>query len=348
MKAAPMPDPHKYERIPGRSSTINPMRSSLWLGDDHLLLVSHSFVAETYRRLPLKAIQAIVTTGTGRGRIYNRVLGAIAALLLVATILTGLFSPLFCIAPGSQLGVVLILILINIARGPTCRTELRTAVQTVELGALCRLKRTRKAMAMIASRIETVQGAVSAQALAELNAADASVAASMQVAPASPRLSSGTPRKPTVLTYCRGRAHSVLFWTTVGIGLCSLVTLLVPSAIGGISILTIALLFLLFGCGIGAGVSQSGSSMPLRLKILTWTIPGYHAFTLLITIVLTIAVFVIHFSGDGSTSQITDHIAFKTFAMVDFALSALQGSFGLVWLERYRSTATPPATDHNE
>jgi len=338
----------EYKRVPGRSSIINPMRSSLWLGEDHLLLVSHGLVAETYRRFPLTSIQSIVMSQTGRGRIYNWVLGAFAVLLLGMTILIGVFSPLHAFGPGFQLGVVLILALINVARGPTCRTQLRTAVQTVDLGSLSRLRRARKSLEILVSRIEAAQGSVAAESLAELNADGESIAMGMQAAPVTAVPAVQAPREARLLTYCRGRAHSVLFTTALGVGFCSIATLLIPSAASSISILSAVLLLGLLGCGVGAGVAQYGSTMPLRLKILTWSISGYQAAIFFVTVILTVALLAVQFGDDGNTSQITNHIAYQLFTMIHFALSALQGALGLVWLARYRSTAAPPTANRDE
>lgn len=340
-----MSDSMRYTRVPGRSPLINPMRSSLWLGEDHLLLVTHSFIAENYRRFPFDAIQAITSTCTSRGRVYNIVLGSVAALLAITTALTALLSFPFALIPGLQLGVVLLLLLINLRRGPTCRTVLRTAVQTAELGSLSRLPNMRRVMSTLVNRIEAVQGRVGEDRLAELAATSLSGnAVGQQVAPIipAPRASAAVAPVDTPAVYCRGRAHAVLFSAVIGVGFCSLAALS-TSLFSLVAVLSVVLLLIVLGTGIGAGVAQFRSTMPVRLKVLVWLIPAYHLITLVVTIVVAIIYAVIHFSDGLGGEQLTRHIVYQAFALFDFAVSATAGGFGLIWLARYRREQGPMA-----
>jgi hypothetical protein len=342
-----MSEEFRYTRLPGRSPLINPMRSSLWLGDDHLLLVSHSFVAENYRRFPLHAVQAIVSTQTRRGRTYNIVFACIGALQLLAMALWSLKSFSLAMISGMPLLFTLLLVLINVRRGPTCRTILRTAVQTVDLGSLSRLRAARRVTAMLVNSIEAAQGFVPSERLSELSAQSLSGnAVGQQVAPIVPVVSRRAEVAAPVPTYCRGRAHSVLFSMVIGVGCCSLAGLL-PGVFSLVSVLSLILLLLIFGTGIGAGIAQIGSTMPTRLKVFAWLSPGYHIVTFVATVVAAIIYAVIHFS-DGGTQGLTDHIAYRLFALFDFAVSAMIGAFGLVWLGRYRREHGPRKADSDD
>lgn len=338
-----MPDTTQYTRVPGRSPLINPLRSSLWLGDDHLLLVSHSFIAETYRRFPLHAIQAIVITESKRSQLYNLILGISGILLLIGTLSLGMLSPWVALVPGVQLMVVCILLLINLGRGPTCRTTLRTAVQTVELGSLARLRRARATLAALTERIEAVQGQVASQHLATLQTSTTPTPATgLQATPiiiSQPSHSVSTPR--TVHRRTRARLHSVLFCSCLGVGFCSL-TALAPGTLPFVSVLSFVLLFVVFFTGVTAGLMQIGTTLPLSVKVLTWITPAYHILTFIGAVVPMIIYTVIHFS-EGNQAALTNHAAFQIFALFDFAIACLLGLAGLIGLDRYRRhiIATP-------
>ncbi len=131
-----------YKRLPGRSSGIL-NSTTLWQGDDHLLFVQTIGVTESYRRFFYRDIQAFVVCKTHTGRTTS-------IILAVLTLLCGL--PAFFVGPelaiglGILAGILLIATLITLALGPTCRCELRTAVQTQVLPSLNRLRKARKAL----------------------------------------------------------------------------------------------------------------------------------------------------------------------------------------------------------
>jgi hypothetical protein len=59
---------------------------------------------------------------------------------------------------GGLMAVIVLLFLINFFFSPTCKTFLRTAVQTEELPSLCRVRQTRKVLEKIRPLIAAAQG----------------------------------------------------------------------------------------------------------------------------------------------------------------------------------------------
>jgi hypothetical protein len=137
-------------------------RSSLWLGNDHLLSVDSTGYTEEYKRFYFRDIQVVTIRKTKRRVVWNWVLGTAIVLCLpgLATVLFsdarsemgafvmwGIFASLFAVP-----------LLINNILGPTCACQLRTAVQIEELPSLCRVRRARKVLNRIRPLIAAVQG----------------------------------------------------------------------------------------------------------------------------------------------------------------------------------------------
>ncbi len=149
----------RYQRLTrSRARTafgiISTARSSLWLGDDHLLVIDTSGFTETYKRFYLRDIQAFQLRQTSRWIHWAVVWGGLASLWGAWAILLVEVRYLFAGLAG---GFLLVLAL-HLAGGPSCVCHLRTAVQTEELPSLNRVRRARKILARLRSLIEGVQG----------------------------------------------------------------------------------------------------------------------------------------------------------------------------------------------
>jgi len=154
------------ERVPRQFtfSAVSTARSSLWLGDDHLLLVDRNGFTETYKRFYFRDIQAFIIRATKTRKVWNWILGTIAVLIL----LFGLFA-----SGGDKAGVIVTLVIaaticgiplfFNNLFGTTCACQIRTAVQTEEMPSLCRLPQTRKVFDKIRPLIAAAQGQLSAE-----------------------------------------------------------------------------------------------------------------------------------------------------------------------------------------
>jgi hypothetical protein len=133
---------------------ISTARSSLWLGDDHVLLIDTSGFTESYKRFYFRDIQAFVLRGTTRWIHWGIAWGVFASLCIAWAFLLSEARYLFAALAA---GFLLVLAL-HLAAGPSCVCHLRTAVQTEELPSLNRVRRARKILARLRQLIEGVQG----------------------------------------------------------------------------------------------------------------------------------------------------------------------------------------------
>jgi hypothetical protein len=132
-------------------------RVQLWLSREHLLMVETDGYTEYYRRFDYGDIQWFVIRKTVEGGVINIVLGVLVLVLFRLG-----FTVVDQVGRGFLFGFTAffgLLFVINILRGPTCRCQLRTAVQTVDMVSLRRLRSARKVLAAIRPMIEQEQGA---------------------------------------------------------------------------------------------------------------------------------------------------------------------------------------------
>jgi hypothetical protein len=140
--------------------------SQAWLGSDHLLVVHSIRFVERYQRFALSDIQAIVVSEGGRRAVWQ-------GLIVLLCLSTGLsarstFGRGFFAVVGA---IALLLAILDIARGPRCRCFLQTAVSRERLASVSRMRTARSFIATITPAIESVQGAIPAEELAESRAA---------------------------------------------------------------------------------------------------------------------------------------------------------------------------------
>lgn len=159
------PPAFRYRRLPGRPPAFrlaSNASSRLWLGDDHLLQVQTTYFSETYKRYAYGDIQALLLRETGRALVTNIILAVLATgsgLLLLTT--TDEAGRGFCI--GSAAFWVLLLI-VNLGRGKTCRCQLQTAAGPHPLSSLSRVRPARRALRLIAEKVAAAQGVPGRQA----------------------------------------------------------------------------------------------------------------------------------------------------------------------------------------
>ena len=165
---------HEYTRLTfGRRSRKNGffampgMRSALWMGTDHILLVRTSLGSEEYRRFYFKDIQAIIVRNTRR-QIYLNVTFIVLALLVLAIIALRWNGGVFSVV---MLGIAFVLfsipILVNTLLGPCCEVQIRTAVQIEDLPSLSRVSRAARVLGRIRPQIQAAQGSLTAEEIAE-------------------------------------------------------------------------------------------------------------------------------------------------------------------------------------
>src|SRR5206468_3181022 len=111
----------EYKRMAGMRLFFS--RASLWLGQDHVLVVKSQGYSEVYTRFYFNDIQGFLIYKTVTGKVLNIVWGLIAA-LFAGYCLEGIFvrqSDFASYANGFLGGVFPLLLIIGLAKGPTCR-----------------------------------------------------------------------------------------------------------------------------------------------------------------------------------------------------------------------------------
>jgi hypothetical protein len=118
-------------------------RYTLWLGHDHLLYISIGIFVEEYSRFYFRDVQSVIIHKTNSWNLWNIVLGCLAALFLIMTVSS---ADIERIVFGIMAGLVIVILVINYVRGPTCACYIQTAVQRKKLHSINRMKKARLIM----------------------------------------------------------------------------------------------------------------------------------------------------------------------------------------------------------
>src|ERR1051326_3113083 len=144
-----------YRRLPGRGVGLSSYHR-LWLGPDHVLSVRATGYSEEYKRFYFRDVQAIILRGSVAWKNWNLALLTVAGLLGFVSAMT---SGGVGLAVWLGLACLFVaLLLINLARGPTCVCHILTAVQMERLPALGRIRVARRVMERLRPMIEQAQG----------------------------------------------------------------------------------------------------------------------------------------------------------------------------------------------
>ena len=157
------------ERTPLRFSVAFASRSSLWMADDHLLLVESTSFTENYKRFFFRDIQAITVRKSPARAVWNGILGgllAIGAIIFAADVNADGWGTGAVVLACIILGLFGLPMLINTLLGPACACQIRTAVQIEDLPSLCRVRQTHKALNKIRPLIAAAQGQLTADEVA--------------------------------------------------------------------------------------------------------------------------------------------------------------------------------------
>jgi hypothetical protein len=257
----------EYQKIRGTKKGFLIGKYTLWQGGDHLLQIYSRVGVEDYKRFYFNDIQAIITRKTITGKIQNIVLVLLLLLFTIPAVLNdGGWSAFW----AALAGVLLILVFVNLSRGPTCETKLLTAVQTEKLHSLHRLKNAINVMDRLRSVIQGVQGQLSQEdrgkrPVRRIN--DNAVKRSSQQANNSKML----PRHE------KGRFHLILFGLLVLYGgltasgfLFNHVVVTFLSAVAGICMGIFVIIAL---------VKQYNTDMTNALRVITWVSLGFVSVT---------------------------------------------------------------------
>lgn len=144
-----------YIKLPGKHSGVFVL-TTLWEGEDHLLLVDSNRMSESYRRFFYRDIQAFAICETAKGHITSGVLASLALPLGIPAFFVGFNAG---VVLGALAVLFLLLALINYLRGPTCLCTVQTAVQNHRITSLNRVRVARKVLGLIQPKIEAAQAA---------------------------------------------------------------------------------------------------------------------------------------------------------------------------------------------
>ena len=256
-----------YRRLRGKKKGFFIGHHTLWQGSDHLLQIYSRLGAEDYKRYYFDDIQAIITRKTGSGRIQNIILGAIFALFCFFAVTS---AGSWRLLPALIATAILLILLINILRGPTCETVLLTAVQTEKLYPLHRLKTTESVMNQLRAIIEQRQGRIN-PAVFDQQPMSASTRR-------TERPVGGTDRHSLkVQKHERGRVHLYLFALLVVDGIIVAAGFMLTHV--ALTLLGSALTMLLGICVVVALVKQHESNLKRSVRTLTWAALGYVCFS---------------------------------------------------------------------
>jgi hypothetical protein len=152
------------DRISRQFAIFAASRISLWLGGNHLLLVESNGFTETYKRFYFRDIQAITVQETTRRTVWNAVLMIPLAICLIGLLVSSLPPANVPVMIMWSIFVVILAVpvVVNNIRGTACVSQLRTAVQTEDLGSLSRVRQAQKVLEKIRPLIAGAQGQLTA------------------------------------------------------------------------------------------------------------------------------------------------------------------------------------------
>ena len=267
----------EYQKLPGTKKGFLIGRYTLWQAADHLLHIYSRVGVEDYKRFYFNDIQAIVTRKTITGKVLNFGLGILLLLFTLPAILNDGGWSLFWTALS---GVFLILLLINLYRGPTCETKLLTAVQTEKLQSLHRLKNAFKVMDSLGSQIQSVQGRLSREDLGKKP--NRLVNSNRAKGPSMKPGKSNTPIRKE-----KGRAHLILFGLLVMDGMLAITGFfsahVIATILGAVTGICTGIFVII------ALVKQNNSDMPHALQTMTWISLGYVVISFIAGYIITLA-----------------------------------------------------------
>ena len=267
-----------YKRLPGKKKGFLIGHHTLWQSSDHLLQIYSRLGVEDYKRYYFDDIQAIITRKTGSGRIQNIILAAIFSLFCFFTVTS---SGTWRLLPAVIAAGILLILLINVLRGPTCETVLLTAVQTEKLYPLHRLKKTEAVMNQLRSIIERRQGRI-----------NPAVFDQQPVSPSTRRTGrpvGGTERHGLkAKKHERGRVHLYLFALLVVDGLIVAAGFMLTHM--ALTLLGSVVTMLLGICVVLALVKQHESNLKHSVRTLTWAALGYVCFSFITGYIVSLGI----------------------------------------------------------
>lgn len=147
-----------YRRLPGR--TVGLISScTLHLAEDHLLYAEQPWFYQAYTRFYFRDIQSIVISDSTAFVGMNIFLGGVFTLSTVLALLFFSNIPPLSYFIGVVALTFLILFIINLAKGPTCKFAIQTRVNRKHIASLSRKRTAYRALPIIEQYIRAQQDA---------------------------------------------------------------------------------------------------------------------------------------------------------------------------------------------
>jgi hypothetical protein len=344
-----------YKRLPGLGIS-QLVAQRLWLGPDHLLVVSSQYLTERYKRFYFQDIQALTVTRSTKGVLMSVIFAILGAFFALWAILGYTLIGWDPVPTGIVGGIAIfwiLLLLVNVLLGPTCRCYLYTAVNCEELYAVGRLRTARRTVQRLQALIESAQGGrLSDTYLDELGASQGSVYASA-VSGAQP-VGIAPVKRP--LRNESGAIHAGLFAALILDAAVSLIVLIRPAQIP--MPVSLIMLVLVIGLTVGALIRQMNSTLPRPLRNVTWVTFVYIG---LLVVFFYAIIFInqvgVEMGGEDLPPEIeTLQVRLRQImSAIAVAFDVLLSAFGLriLWDYRNRSgqvaaPAAPPAASAPE
>jgi hypothetical protein len=330
---------HNYRRLPGGRLLSIGTRPSLWLGSDHLLALERTIGSERYRRFYFRDIEAIIVRQTGRRGLFNFICFTLAVISAVPAIQVGADSRTALVASGAVVALWLALALVNTARGASCDTRIRTAVQIEPLPSLGRVRAFEKTLAQIRPLIEETQGVLAREEM---------LSADLSNVPSTAAHFTRAGETPLSAAPAARGLHGALFSILIVSGIVSLAEGTSPTEVSmvlDVLLSFVAVILLVFALRL-----QAGGNFNRGVKRVTWGVLGFFMTGIAVGFVYGF-LYAIRHQGQ----QPTDPLFFRSepgFAVVQLTggtLGLLLGLAGLYFLfkkERSRASALsePPVT----
>lgn len=151
-----------YTRLPGAAhSFLGFGRSRLWLGNDHILLIQRRGYVEDYKRFYFRDIRSIVIQKTFTSVVINCAAGFLLATSVLFHSLGVIhwgWDPIGHVFMGIPTIGFFLILLANLIMGATCLTKLVTAVHSVSIPSMNRLRSSLRVVNILRQKIEAVQG----------------------------------------------------------------------------------------------------------------------------------------------------------------------------------------------
>ncbi|MFC1462988.1 hypothetical protein ACFLQU_05205 [Verrucomicrobiota bacterium] len=207
----------EYVRVAGQerwpSALFGASQRGLWSAPDHLLYIEKENCGETYRRFRLRHIQAVLVERTNRATVTTAVFATLTGLALLWLFHGGNAGwevGRLVVSAGLAAALSLVLV-VNILRGPTCATYVRTAVQTQQVWSVSRLRAARQVVAHVRNIIEAAQGGAFTEDLVEKMRANVARQEEEATKIEAQRAAAGPATPARALKPYKGSVHKVLF-----------------------------------------------------------------------------------------------------------------------------------------